>query len=267
MSTKTGNSKSLLVTATALCAALYAVGCYSTAHIPSPWGFGQFRPAVVIPALFGTFFGPLPSALGAAIGTLIADSMKRGSLHIGSLIAAVPGNFIGFYIYGEILKKKFTWSRFIAASLLTLIIGNAIVAFLYVFLYKSLFLYELPFSIEKLSFLSIGLTIYWFATMLPFMLLLTPLLIRLIATAIPGIVPERKLISDIRTEFPKRSFTLATIIPGIVLIMLGIATSITPLRDLTMSVARLNSTLPVELAYYCTGSVLTAMGVTIQVKK
>ncbi|MEM3712265.1 MAG: ECF transporter S component [Thermoproteota archaeon] len=258
-------SRSLLVTATALCAALYAVGCYATAYIPSPWGFGQFRPAVVIPALFGAIFGPLPSALGAAIGTLIADSVKRGSLHIGSLIAAVPGNFIGFYIYGWMLRRNFNWARFIAASLLTLVIGNAMVAFLYVFFYRALFLQALPFSIEALTFISIGLTIYWFATMLPFMLLVTPLLIRLIAIAMPEVVPEHICVTSIRTGFPRRPFILATIIPGVTLIMLGIATSLTPLRDFTLNAAKLSSTLPLELAYYCTGLVLVAMGV-VQVR-
>lgn len=260
-------SKSLLVAATALCAALYAVGCYATAYIPSPWGFGQFRPAVIIPALFGAFFGPFPSALGAAMGTLIADSAKHGTLHIGSLIAAVPGNFIGFYIYGEILRRKFNWARFIAASLLILIIGNAIVAFFYVFFYRALFLQALPFSIEALTFVSIGLTIYWFATMLPFMLLVTPLLVRIIAVAMPGIVPERLHVSNIRAEFPRRSFMLATIIPGVILLLLGIATSLTPLKDFTLSAAKLSSTLLIETTYYCTGLVLTAMGVAVQIKK
>jgi hypothetical protein len=50
---------SLRAVLTALCAALYAVGAYATAYIPSPWGFGQFRPAVVIPAFFAVVFGPL----------------------------------------------------------------------------------------------------------------------------------------------------------------------------------------------------------------
>ncbi|MCS7138652.1 MAG: ECF transporter S component [Crenarchaeota archaeon] len=263
----TQNSKSLLVTTTALCAALYAVGCYATAYIPSPWGFGQFRPAVVIPALFGIVFGPFPSALGAAMGTLIADSAKHGSLHIGSLIAAVPGNFIGFYIYGRIMGKGLNWSRFITASLLALIIGNAVVAFLYVFFYRALFLHALPFSIETLTFVSIGLTIYWFATMLPFMLLITPLLIRMVAVAMPGIVPKYLRFSSIRTEFPRRSFMLATIIPGVILLLLGVATSLTPLKDFTLSAAKLSSTLLIELTYYCAGLVLTTMGVAIQVKK
>ncbi|MEM1558541.1 MAG: hypothetical protein QXG12_08105, partial [Thermoproteota archaeon] len=232
-----------------------------------PWGFGQFRPAVVIPALFGTIFSPLPSALGAAIGTLIADSVKHGSLHIGSLIAAVPGNFIGFYIYGEILKRRFTWSRFIAASLLALVVGNAIVAFLYVFFYRAMFLHALPFSIEALTFVSIGLTMYWFATMLPFMLLVTPLLVRIVAVAMPGIVPERLHVSNIRAEFPRRSFMLVTIIPGVILLLFGLATSLTPLKDFTLSATKLSNTLLIETTYYCTGLALTAMGIVVRIKK
>ena len=89
--------KSVLTMATVMCAALYAVGSFVTAYIPSPWGFGQFRPAVVIPAFFAVLFGPMPAGIGAAIGTLIADSVKHGYLYHGSFLAAVPGNFIGFY--------------------------------------------------------------------------------------------------------------------------------------------------------------------------
>jgi uncharacterized membrane protein len=261
------NSKSLFVTATALCAALYAIGCYATAYIPSPWGFGQFRPAVVIPALFGVIFGPIPSALGAAMGTLIADSAKHAQLHIGSLIAAVPGNFVGFYIFGKILKKKFSWGRFITASLITLVLANAIVAFSYVFFYRALFLQALPFSVEALTLVSLGLTMYWFATMLPFMLLATPLLLRLVTIAMPGIVSEEIRTSCLKAELPKRSFMLATVIPGALLLLLGLATSLTPLKEFTMNAARLSSTLLIELTYYCTGIVLTTMGVTVQIKK
>ncbi|MEM0017680.1 MAG: hypothetical protein QXU23_04655 [Candidatus Korarchaeum sp.] len=46
------------VSATGLCAALYAIGSFSTSYIVSPFGRGQFRPAVVIPALFSIIYGP-----------------------------------------------------------------------------------------------------------------------------------------------------------------------------------------------------------------
>ena len=136
---------SLLVVATAICAALYAVGSYATAYIPSPFGFGQFRPAVIVPALFGALFGPFPAAIGAALGTLIADSTKHGYLYPGSFLASVPGNFVGFFIFGYILKKKFTWTRFISASVITLAVANAMVAFLYMFIFKALYAQALPF--------------------------------------------------------------------------------------------------------------------------
>jgi hypothetical protein len=83
-----------------MCAALYGVGSLATAYIPSPWGFGQFRPAVIVPAFFAVIYGPIPAGIGAALGTLIADSVKHGYLYPGSLIAAVPGNFLGFYLFG-----------------------------------------------------------------------------------------------------------------------------------------------------------------------
>ena len=64
MMTLKDRKPTLLLTATIMCAALYAIGSYVTAYIPSPWGAGQFRPAVVIPSLFATIFGPLPAGIG-----------------------------------------------------------------------------------------------------------------------------------------------------------------------------------------------------------
>src|SRR5512136_3023416 len=168
---------SLIVIATALNAALYAVGAYVTSYIPSPWGIGQFRPAVVIPALFATIFGPWAGGIGAALGTLIADSIKHGGLYFGSLLAAVPGNFVGFFIFGYLLRKKFNWARFVSVTNLTLIIANLIVAFLYVFAFKLLYAPTVAFTqltSDALVVLSIGLTLFWFVTMLPFVLLVTP---------------------------------------------------------------------------------------------
>ena len=96
---------SILLTATTMNAVLYAVFSLVTAYIPSPWGGGQFRPAVVIPAFFATIFGPWVGGIGAAIGTLIADSIKHGQLYAGSYLAAVPGNFVGFYLFGYIKQR------------------------------------------------------------------------------------------------------------------------------------------------------------------
>ena len=77
MAIKNNNTKksiSLTVALISICASLYALGSFITANIPSPWGAGQFRPAVVIPSLFAVISGPFPAGIGAALGTLIADS-------------------------------------------------------------------------------------------------------------------------------------------------------------------------------------------------
>jgi len=254
------HAPSLLLTATVICAGLYAIGCYTTAYIPSPWGFGQFRPAVIIPAFFATIFGPLPAAVGAAIGTLIADSVKHGQLYLGSLIAAVPGNFIGFYIFGYILKKKFNWTRFIIASLITLTVANLIVAFLYIFVFKFLYLQALNLPLEALTYLSIGLTIWWFVTMLPFVLLVTPPLIRAVASAFPSVVPEEVRVHSLADEIPKITFSLAMLIPGLILLLIGLTTTFTILGTYTVNFFGETTTAFIELMYYLSGAVLSFLG-------
>ena len=261
------HAPSLLAAATAICAGLYAVGCYATAYIPSPWGMGQFRPAVVIPAFFAIIFGPLPAATGAAIGTLIADSVKHGQLYIGSLIAAVPGNFIGFYVFGYILKKKFNWARFISASLLTLTMANFVVAFLYIFIFKYLYLQALNLSWEALTYLSIGLTIWWFVTMLPFMLLVTPPLVRAVASAFPSIVPEEVRIHSLDEDMPKLTFSLAMLIPGLILILVGLTTTFTVLGTYTVNFFGETTKAFIELMYYASGAVLSILGILVYIKQ
>ena len=100
--------KSLMIALAALNATLYAITAYATAYTESPWSHGQFRPAILIPALFATIFGSWVGGIDAAIGTLICDSIKHGPLYMLSLIATVPANFLVFFLYGYILKKRFT---------------------------------------------------------------------------------------------------------------------------------------------------------------
>jgi uncharacterized membrane protein len=257
------NPASLFIVAGAMCAALYAIGCYVTAYIPSPWGFGQFRPAVVIPAFFAAIFGPLPAALGAAIGTLIADSTKHGCLYVGSLIAAVPGNFVGFYIFGYILKRKFSWARFISASLITLTVANLIVAFLYVFAFKMLYLQAYAFSANALTYLSVGLTIWWFVTMLPFVLLITPPLIRVVAASFPSLVSDDLRTHALKMEFPRLSFSLAMVAPGAVMLLIGMATTFTQLGEYTMTSFGESTASMIELMYYVSGALLFSIGIIV----
>jgi len=214
------------VSAAALCAALYAAGCYLTAYITSPWGFGQFRPAVIIPGVFAIVFGPWPAAIGAAIGTLIADSVKHGTLYIPSLTAAVPGNFIGFFMLGKLLQGRFTWRRFVLVSSAMLVIANAVVAFLYILTKCALGVLILP--PEGIVAISLGLTIWWYATMLPFMLFATPPLLKAVSAAAPSLVPE-----DVRTASVAKEdrflFTLALVVPGLIFACLGLLLAFTPL--------------------------------------
>lgn len=102
---------SLNVVLTAICAALYAVGSYATAYIPTPW-LVQLRPAVVIPAVFAVLFGPLVGGLGAAIDTFIASIFTYGTAVL-TIFSGTPGNFVCFYVMGK-LCKPFTWRNFMA---------------------------------------------------------------------------------------------------------------------------------------------------------
>ncbi len=261
-------SPSLMVTSTAICAALYAAGSYATGFITSPWGSGQFRPAVVIPGIFAVIFGPLPAGIGAAIGTLLADSVRRGQLYIPSLVAAVPANFVGFYLFGKMVEGRFNWRRFIIASNVTLILANLLVSFLY--WYYNLFVVRLfPADAVDWVFLSLGFTLWFFVTMLPFMLLLGPPLLRAVALAIPSVVPEDVMKSSLREEFSDESLAFSLAIPGVVILLIGLGVVSFPdvARRLSVGMGR-NAPVTMELIklmLFAGGGVLTVLGAAFAV--
>lgn len=270
MISKPNQPASLQIVVTAVNAALYAVGAFATSYIPSPWGVGQFRPAVVIPAFFATIFGPWVGGIGAAMGTLIADSVKHGQLYPGSLIAAVPGNFIGFFLFGYFLRRKFNWARFITITNITLVIANLIVAFLYIFAFKILYANAPGFtalSLDALIMLSIGLTIFWFVTMLPFVILVTPPLIAAASSAFPSIVAEDVRNSSLK-KLPKRLFGLSMLIPGVIMLLVGLATTYTVFGTY-LSTKFATSYFPaaimtlLQLLFYASGLVLSVLGVIV----
>jgi len=225
-------SASLEVAMSATCAVLYAMGSYLTAYTSSPWGSGQFRPAVVIPSVFSVLFGPMVGGLGSAVGTLIVDSVKHGQIYVRSLVSSVPGNFIGFYLLGWLMRRKFSWENFIKASQISLIVSNAIVAFLYVY-YRAFVDASYPEVFrEAWVYVSLGLVAWWYVTMLPFVVLLGPPLIRAIASAFPGQVPEDLRSSAIRNEVSRKSFSFAMILPGLIMLLAGVAITLTDQKQL-----------------------------------
>jgi hypothetical protein len=260
----------MLVALTSICASLYALGSFATSYIESPWGTGQFRPAVVIPAVFAILFGPIPGAVGAAVGTLIVDSAKHGQFYLKSLIAAVPGNFIGFYFLGHYLHTRFTWTRYVVISIVTLVFANFIVAVLSVPVWTAIFLPEVFSKLPTVSwiFISLGLTLWWFSSMLPFVLLAVPPTIRGACKAFPSIISESVVNATVSNEIPRLTFAAALIFPGVCMILIGLATSMTPL-GLLMSPAFGSGTVQqvtltlVQLMFYLMGGVLTILGLAL----
>lgn len=256
-------SLSIDVAQCATCAVLYAMGSYLTAYVSSPWGSGQFRPAVVIPAVFASLFGPTVGGLGAAVGTLIVDSAKYGHIYIRSLVSAVPGNFVGFYVFGWLMRRRFSWENFIKTSQITLLISNAIVAFLYVY-FRAFVDGSYPAAFrEAWVYLSLGLIAWWYVTMLPFVLLLGPPLIRAVASAFPGLVSEQIKSSTIRGEVPRRSFSVAMMIPGSLMLLIGIVVTFAdPGKILELNLAPSALILAgMQVMFLGSGAVLVALSI------
>jgi len=257
----------LEIAMSATCAVLYAMGSYLTAYLSSPWGSGQFRPAVVIPGVFAALFGPTVGGLGAAVGTLVADSVKYGQIYVRSLVSAVPGNFVGFYLFGWMMNRKFSWGNFVKASQITLLLSNAIVAFLYVY-FRAFVDASYPVAFrEGWIYISLGLVAWWYVTMLPFMLLLGPTLIRSIASAFPGLVTEEIKSSTLKGEIVKKSFSLALTIPGLLMLLIGVlVTLVEPDRMIELKLAPTQLILAgMQVMFLISGAVLLVLGLIVQV--
>ncbi len=104
-----------------ICAALYAVFGILTRGF-SFLGIG-FLPAVVIPAIFASLYGPWVGGISGAIGIFIRDMFVHGNAAL-SLVAGVPPNFILFFLIGYIsarnisLKQAFAGIAIAAVGLL-----------------------------------------------------------------------------------------------------------------------------------------------------
>jgi uncharacterized membrane protein len=188
MSKVTRRSKrTLVVSRIAICAALYAVANSVTAAIPTPFSIGQFRPGVIIPALFSIMFGTTVGAIGAALGSFVGDVIFLTPLGLTNpflaLVAGVPGNFVGFLIFGLIIYRFRSWSGFVVDSLVALFVGNLIAGA------------GVVLSVGLPLGVILGFTFWWLFTMLPFMFLVLPVILRLFINYQTG----RALISEFLT--------------------------------------------------------------------
>jgi len=165
-----GVSSAKTIAAAATCAALYAIVNILTSPIHTPWGVGEFRPGVVIPAFYALIFGPLPAALGAGVGSVIGDliSLVPGgaSTPIVAIVAGGIGNFLGFIVLGYVYQKMKAWRGFMLGTISGLFVGNLWAAA------GVVFLLGLP------NVLILGLLLFWFATMFPFVIIVDPILLR-----------------------------------------------------------------------------------------
>jgi uncharacterized membrane protein len=172
--------KALSLALISINAALYAVAIAVTSFIPTPWEIGNFRPGVVIPAFFSVVFGPYIGGMGAAIGCFLGDfalSFFGLTTPLLSLVAGVPGNFVGFYVLGWLYTKRRSLSSFILDNFVALFAGN-LVAALGVLAY---FLYIVPtwasWPINLQVAVVVGLTLFWVTTMVVFVTPLVPVLV------------------------------------------------------------------------------------------
>jgi len=163
----------------AVSAALYAAAIGVTAPISTPWGVGQFRPGVIFPSIFAIIYGPLVGGLGGAIGTFVGDVIFGGGWTnaLLSLIAGVPGNFVGFYLMGWFMRKYRSWNGFVAGSFIAIFVGNFVCA-VGVVGYLSFFRIWTGLSVEAMIGVVFGFTFFWLVTMIPFVIPLVPPIVR-----------------------------------------------------------------------------------------
>jgi hypothetical protein len=193
----------------AICAALYAVVNGLTAPIGTPWHIGQFRPGVIIPALFAISSGTMVGALGAGIGSLVGDVLFLVPLgqtnYILAFAAGLPANFVGFLLFGYIVNRAKSWSGFAYGSAISLLVGNLIAGFVVMVLALN------PGSAVALLVGAFGFTFFWEFTMLPFMIVALPILLR----ALEGVTFAGRLGSTYKlwkTESSLRIFTTGLVV-------------------------------------------------------
>jgi len=216
----------------ALCAAGYAVAIAATSPIPTPWGVGHFRPGVVVPAVFAVIFGPFIAGVGAGIGTFIGDLVLTGAgltNPLLSLVAGVPGNFVGFYVLGWITSRYRSWRSFVWGSFVALFVGN-LVAATGVVSYLSFFIPEWaawPTGVKLATIM--GFTFFWLTTMLPFVVPVVPVLVKALEPVSKRVSPAVRA-PDLAWGKPSSLIWSSIPVAG-VLVLLYSLVMFTPLGD------------------------------------
>ena len=218
-------------------AALYAVAISLTAFIPTPWGVGSFRPGVLVPAFFALIYGPLVGGLGAALGCFIGDLVQSVfglTTPLLSLVAGVPGNFVGFFLLGLLVKKYRSWGAFTISSFVSLLVGNAVCAI-------GVVGYLSAFSVQPFASMSMdiklgtifGFTFFWVGTMIPFVIPLMPAVLRVVN---PVLSANKGNLEISEITWGKTTGTLkSTIFVSLVLAGLYAIVMFTPLGDIIFS--------------------------------
>ncbi len=182
-------NRARLVATAAICAALYAMANALTSLISTPFGIGEFRPGIVIPVFFALVAGPIPAAIGAATGSIIGDLISLVPEGRSTVIWAIGGggigNFVGILALGYIFEKLKNWRGFAFGTTIGLFLGNLVAAAGVVIL-GTLFvpisgINQFPgMSFPLATGILVGLLLFWFGTMFPFVIILIPPLIKIL---------------------------------------------------------------------------------------
>ena len=224
-------------------AALYAVAISLTSFIPTPWGVGNFRPGVLIPAFFALVYGPFIGGMGGAIGCFIGDlalSFFGLTNPLLSLVAGVPGNFIGFYLMGWFAKKYHSWSAFVVTSFASLLVGNAVCAIGVVGFFSTVVPAWASWPIDVKVGTIFGFTFFWVATMMPFVIPLMPALLRVAKpfwASHKGNLDVREITWGETTETLRSTIVVSLILTGLYAVVM-----FTPLGDLVFSTTMYSDT-------------------------
>ena len=246
------------------CAALYAVSIAATAYVPTPWGVGQFRPGVVVPAIYAFIGGPLVAGLGAAIGTfigsLVLQAAGTGLGPLGSLVSGSPANFVGFYLLGWFVTKYKSWNGFILGTFISLTIGNLIAAGGVAVYLTYVVPRWLTMAMDVKLATVTGLTLFWTVTMLPFVLILVPLVIAVLSRGGLSVMTPGEF-SYMRSGNLKDLLYPSVAVAGILIVTYALLI-VTPFGGLLFaSIASPETVFWVKSLFVLTSGILVAFGV------